>query len=200
MIKVIVVLLVSPLCLAAPQVSQPGFGDASPDEIAQIRSGAYLETFDQAPQYSFNWKVADDKEQTYMSMEENRNGDDVTGSYQYVDPLGSLIIVNYRAGADGYSETREIKQNFVQIRSRPVSGDHTVSRVAQPLSPPAPVRPAPLPSRLSVPVAPIPVQVAPIPAPIPVRAVEASNTGNQASSSISDIFGSGGNFNVRFNT
>merc|ERR1719244_815494 len=119
MIKAIAVLLVSPLCLAAPQVSQVGFGDASPDEIAQIRSGTYLETFDDNPQYSFNWKVADDTEQNYMAMEENRDGDQVTGSYQYVDPFGSLIIVTYTAGAMGYSETREVRKDFVRINPRP---------------------------------------------------------------------------------
>merc|ERR1712107_732584 len=43
----------------------------------------------------------------------------VTGSYQYVDPLGSLIVVTYTAGPQGYSETREIQEGFVQIRSRP---------------------------------------------------------------------------------
>merc|ERR1712211_153198 len=71
------------------------------------------------PQYNFNYKVADDVEQTFMALEENRDGEQVTGSYQYVDPLGSLIVVTYTAGPQGYSETREIQEGFVQIRSRP---------------------------------------------------------------------------------
>ena len=45
----------------------------------------------------------------------------MTGSYSYVDPLGSLIVVTYTAGAMGYTETREVKPNFVQIRERPQS-------------------------------------------------------------------------------
>ncbi|XP_023340739.1 P17/29C-like protein DDB_G0287399 [Eurytemora carolleeae] len=116
MYKFVLVLLASPLCLGAPQ---EGFGDASAQEIAEIRAGTYLETFDENPQYSFNYKVADDTEQTYMAMNEDRAGDQVTGSYQYVDPLGSLIIVSYTAGPMGYTETREVKEGFVQIQQRP---------------------------------------------------------------------------------
>merc|ERR1711962_1654120 len=52
-------------------------------------------------------------------MNENRDGDQVSGSYQYVDPNGSLIIVTYTAGAMGYSETREVREGFVEIRPRP---------------------------------------------------------------------------------
>merc|ERR1719215_1975821 len=96
--------------MAAPQVI--GFGDASPDEIAQIRAGTYGETFD---------------EQTYIAMNENRDGDQVTGSYQYVDPLGSLIIVTYTAGVMGYSETREVQPNYVEIKPRPVKQQTTTS-------------------------------------------------------------------------
>ena len=52
----LLVLLVVPLAaLAAPQV---GFGDASDQEIAEIRAGSYLETVDDNPQYNFQYKVA----------------------------------------------------------------------------------------------------------------------------------------------
>merc|ERR1719330_1811197 len=54
-------------------------------------------------------------------MNENRDGDQVTGSYQYVDPLGNLIVVTYSAGVMGYTETREVRPNFVEIRPRPVN-------------------------------------------------------------------------------
>jgi hypothetical protein len=58
------VLLLSPLgvllssqgVLAAPQ-QVLGFGNASPDEIAQIRAGTYGEMFDDAPVYNYNYKV-----------------------------------------------------------------------------------------------------------------------------------------------
>ena len=119
MFQFVLLLLASPLVLSAP--AQIGFGDATDEEIAQIRAGTYLETFDDNPQYTFNYKVADDVEQTYMAMNEDRSGDQVTGSYQYVDPYGSLIIVNYSAGPMGYSETREVREGFVTITEKQTS-------------------------------------------------------------------------------
>merc|ERR1712211_63329 len=57
------------------------------------------------PAYQFEYKVADDAAQTYISQTESRDGDDVTGTYSYVDPNGDLITVNYQAGLDGFSQT-----------------------------------------------------------------------------------------------
>ena len=45
--------------------------------------------FDENPTYNYNYKVADDTEQTYLSLEEARNDGVVTGTYSYVDPLVS---------------------------------------------------------------------------------------------------------------
>merc|ERR1711874_392460 len=104
-----------------------GFGDASDQEIAEIRAGSYLETVDDNPQYNFQYKVADDKEQTYIAMDEERAGDTVSGTYSYVDPLGSLIVVTYTAGPMGYQETREVQENFVTIRARPARTHSTQS-------------------------------------------------------------------------
>merc|ERR1712021_48625 len=56
----------------------------------------------------------------YNSQEEARDGDDVSGSYSYVDADGALVTVNYEAGAMGYSETRDKQEGFVQMRARPV--------------------------------------------------------------------------------
>merc|ERR1711892_137540 len=117
MSKLLVVFLM-PLCLGSPL---EGFGDATDAEIAEIRGGTYLEGFDENPQYNFNYKVADDLEQTYISMDEARDGANVRGSYGYVDPLGSLITVTYTAGSEGYQETREIQENFVTINPRPAN-------------------------------------------------------------------------------
>merc|ERR1712021_25445 len=72
------------------------------------------------PVYNFQYKVADDGEQSYISQEEARDGDDVSGSYSYVDADGALVTVNYKAGAMGYSETRDKQEGFVQMRARPV--------------------------------------------------------------------------------
>merc|ERR1711935_507383 len=115
--KLLVVFLM-PLCLGSPL---EGFGDATDVEIAEIRGGTYLEGFDENPQYNFNYKVADDLEQTYISRDEARDGENVRGSYSYVDPLGSLITVTYTAGSEGYQETREIQENFVTINQRPAN-------------------------------------------------------------------------------
>merc|ERR1712210_129381 len=98
-----------------------GFGDATDAEIAEIRAGTYLEMFDENPTYNYNYKVADDTEQTYLSLEEARNDGVVTGMYSYVDPLGSLITVKYTAGAMGYTEERSEEPRFVSINPRPVS-------------------------------------------------------------------------------
>merc|ERR1711935_516814 len=115
--KLLVVFLM-PLCLGSPL---EGFGDATDVEIAEIRGGTYLEGFDENPQYNFNYKVADDLEQTYIARDEAREGENARGSYSYVDPLGSLIIVTYTAGSEGYQETREIQENFVTINQRPAN-------------------------------------------------------------------------------
>merc|ERR1712223_31326 len=104
-----------------------GFGDATDAEIEEIRAGTYLEMFDENPTCNYNYKVADDVEQTYLSLEEARNDGVVTGMYSYVDPLGSLITVKYTAGAMGYTEERTEQPNFVSINPRPVSASSSSS-------------------------------------------------------------------------
>merc|ERR1712107_202813 len=71
------------------------------------------------PAYQFEYKVADDAAQTYISQTESRDGDDVTGTYSYVDPNGDLITVNYQAGPMGYTQTLDKQVGAVQIRARP---------------------------------------------------------------------------------
>ena len=71
--------------------------------------------------YTYSYQVSDDPEQTYIQKEESRDGDEVTGSYQYVDPLGQLIKVTYVAGPMGYTEEREVIPNFVTINERPAA-------------------------------------------------------------------------------
>merc|ERR1711892_894985 len=46
------------------------------------------------PVYNFQYKVADDGEQSYISQEEARDGDDLSGTYSYVDANGALVTVN----------------------------------------------------------------------------------------------------------
>jgi hypothetical protein len=85
--QVLLLAFLSTLARAAPL---EGFGDATDAEIAEIRAGTYLEMFDENPTYNYNYKVADDIEQTYLSLEESRNDNVVTGMYSYVDPLVSI--------------------------------------------------------------------------------------------------------------
>merc|ERR1712066_379173 len=115
------VLFVALLAYISHGAPLEGFGDATDAEIEEIRAGTYLEMFDENPTYNYNYKVADDVEQTYLSLEEARNDGVVTGMYSYVDPLGSLITVKYTAGAMGYTEERTEQPNFVSINPRPVS-------------------------------------------------------------------------------
>merc|ERR1740129_1058421 len=69
--------------------------------------------------YNFEYKVAEDEAQVYITQNEARDGDDLTGTYSFVDTRGALITVNYEAGPEGYSETREEKLGFLEIRSKP---------------------------------------------------------------------------------
>merc|ERR1712203_267721 len=121
------VLFVALLAYISHGVPLEGFGDATDAEIEEIRAGTYLEMFDENPTYNYNYKVADDTEQTYLSLEEARNDGVVTGMYSYVDPLGSLITVKYTAGAMGYTEERTEQPNFVSINPRPVSASTSSS-------------------------------------------------------------------------
>merc|ERR1712226_1778961 len=70
--------------------------------------------FNDNPQYTYAYQVAAEDEQTYIAHQEKRDGDDVTGEYSYVDPLGNLIKVVYTAGVMGYTETRTVQPNFFQ--------------------------------------------------------------------------------------
>ena len=83
------VLFVALLAYISHGAPLEGFGDATDAEIEEIRAGTYLEMFDENPTYNYNYKVADDVEQTYLSLEEARNDGVVTGMYSYVDPLVS---------------------------------------------------------------------------------------------------------------
>jgi len=67
------------------------------------------------PEYNFQFNVADDDSQTYITQQENRDGDAVTGTYSYVDPSGTLVTVNYQAGPEGYAQTVDTQEGFVTI-------------------------------------------------------------------------------------
>merc|ERR1712158_131349 len=71
------------------------------------------------PVYNFEYKVADDEENTYISRNEERNGNELTGSYSFIDAAGALVIVDYTAGVDGYAETRTKEAGKVTMKAVP---------------------------------------------------------------------------------
>merc|ERR1712013_39208 len=85
----------------------------SPEEEASINARQSANA-----KYNYEYKVGDDGKQNYISHKEARNGGNVEGMYNYVDPTGSLVTVNYQAGPEGYTETREVQEGAVQIDAR----------------------------------------------------------------------------------
>merc|ERR1712106_1095740 len=102
-------------------------------------------------QYQFGYKVGNEDTQTYMAHEETRNGANVEGKYNYVDPTGSLVTVTYQAGPGGYTETREVEEGVVQMRDIPGAWTGPLAGVSSPTSPTSPTSGSlsPGPSRLS---------------------------------------------------
>merc|ERR1712241_314190 len=81
-------------------------------------------------EYNFEYKVADNDAQTYISQSEDRDGDTLTGTYSYVNPDGALITVNYEAGPMGYSQTSSEQAGFVEIKPQPVKAPSSPSSFA----------------------------------------------------------------------
>merc|ERR1712115_623551 len=82
---------------------------SSKSSLASANAAAAQKAADVGPvakaEYNFEYKVADNDAQTYISQTENRDGDSLTGTYSYVNPDGALITVNYEAGPMGYTQT-----------------------------------------------------------------------------------------------
>merc|ERR1719384_462380 len=105
--------------------------------------------------YQYTYKVADEESQTYLNKDETRDGDNVEGTYSYVDSTGALVTVTYTAGPDGYNEERDVQRGFVTMRNIPgawtgplagVDDVAVVSARVQPASAPVVRRPAPQPA------------------------------------------------------
>merc|ERR1712032_1479820 len=71
------------------------------------------------PVYNFEYKVADDEENTYISRNEERKGNELTGSYSFIDAAGALVTVDYTAGVNGYAETRTKEAGKVTMKAVP---------------------------------------------------------------------------------
>merc|ERR1711971_589736 len=71
------------------------------------------------PVYNFEYKVADDEEKTYISRNEERDGNELTGSYSFIDAAEALVTVDYTAGVNGYAETRTKEAGKVTMKAVP---------------------------------------------------------------------------------
>ena len=59
----------------------------------------------------------------------SRDGDIVTGSYNYVNPAGTLVTVNYEAGPDGFKQETSEQKGAVEMRNVPVGWDGPLAGV-----------------------------------------------------------------------
>merc|ERR1712203_523580 len=71
------------------------------------------------PVYNFEYKVAYDEERTYISRNEERDGNELSGSYSFIDATGALVTVDYTAGVNGYAETRSKEAGKVTMKAVP---------------------------------------------------------------------------------
>merc|ERR1711997_982097 len=71
------------------------------------------------PVYNFEYKVADDVEKTYISRNEERDGNELSGSYSFIEATGALVTVDYTAGVNGYAETRSKEAGKVTMKAVP---------------------------------------------------------------------------------
>merc|ERR1712128_149035 len=101
------------------------------EQAARERAAAAAAEPTARPVYNFEYKVADNDAQTYISQSEERDGDALTGTYSYVNPVGSLITVNYQAGPEGYTQTSSEKAGFVDIRAQPVRSNAAAEEAAR---------------------------------------------------------------------
>jgi len=165
--------------------------------------------FDPNPVYTYTYQVANEAAQTYIAQTESRDGSQVDGEYSYVDPLGNLVTVTYTANdVDGYSETREVQENFIQIRAKPAkkvvstavveakssSDSDLVARIIAQLSP---FIKETVQSSLSSEQR---VAVVAQPAPEPVPIVVAAQPVAVAATAVQSRFGTGEGNNIRVET
>merc|ERR1711971_602908 len=163
--QVSLIALLIALTYAAPQLDLE-------ENAKNINTADYINP---NPTYAYEYQVADEEAQTYITHQEGREDNVVTGQYSYVDPFGALITVTYIADSNGYREERKSEANFVQIRAQP----------ARAVQEPAPV---------SKVVLPAPVPRAPVPKPAPkpvvrkvVKAKPASNDNDLVARIISQL-------------
>merc|ERR1712001_205908 len=122
----------------AAAVAEALKASSQPVSRPQATSSKAVEEPNYGPaKYNFGYKVADEESQAYINHQESREGNDVTGSYNYVNPAGALVTVNYEAGVDGFSQTRDVEQGAVQMRNIPGAWTGPLAGLEEPTSVPA---------------------------------------------------------------
>jgi len=180
-------------------IASSGISNARPQRSeAERRALDGQDMFDPNPKYTYTYQISNDNAQTYIAKTETRDGDAVQGEYSFVDPLGNLITVKYQADdVNGYTETREVTENFMTIRSKPIVApapapkpvDTNVDLVAQIIRELTPFIKETVSSTLAEP--------APLPAPAPILIPAASSP---RVSTLDATFGTGGGNNIRVDT
>jgi len=116
--------------LSATSVSSSAYSDNNSGYSSGVSStGGAAGVAAEPAQYNYEYKVADEVAQNYISKSEARDGDNLTGQYSYVDPNGDLITVNYVAGPMGFSAVTDKQEGFVTIKAQ-TKGSFSNSRYA----------------------------------------------------------------------
>jgi len=113
----------------AAAVAQALAGSRRSSSVSLGSSNREPEYADGPAEYNFEYKVADDEQQNYIARQESRDGDTVTGSYNYVNPAGTLVTVNYEAGPDGFKQETSEQKGAVEMRNVPVGWDGPLAGV-----------------------------------------------------------------------
>lgn len=113
----------------AAAVAQALAGSRRSSSVSLGSANREPEYADGPAEYNFEYKVADDEQQNYIARQESRNGDTVTGSYNYVNPAGTLVTVNYEAGPEGFKQETSEQKGAVEMRNIPVGWDGPLAGV-----------------------------------------------------------------------
>jgi len=113
----------------AAAVAQALAGSRRSSSVSPGSANREPEYADGPAEYNFEYKVADDEQQNYIARQESRDGDTVTGSYNYVNPAGTLVTVNYEAGPDGFKQETSEQKGAVEMRNVPVGWDGPLAGV-----------------------------------------------------------------------
>merc|ERR1712088_392333 len=113
----------------AAAVAQALAGSRRSSSVSLGSANKEQEYADGPAEYNFEYKVADDEQQNYIARQESRDGDIVTGSYNYVNPAGTLVTVNYEAGPEGFKQETSEQKGAVEMRNIPVGWDGPLAGV-----------------------------------------------------------------------